>query len=58
MVDVICGSKGTGIAPMYQALQKLLATPGDTTEITVLYGNASVDDILLKKEMDALAAGA
>jgi len=49
-------SGGTGITPMYQALQKLLTTPGDTTEVTLLYGNATVDDILLKVELDAMAA--
>ena len=49
-------SGGTGITPMYQALQKLLTVEGDTTEITLLYGNASVSDILLKKELDVLAA--
>jgi NAD(P)H-flavin reductase len=44
---------GTGITPMYQALERLVHTPGDTTEVTLLYGNATVADILLK---DALAA--
>ena len=38
---------GAGIAPMIQALYKLLDTEGETTEVTLLYGNRSVKDILL-----------
>lgn len=47
---------GTGITPMYQALGKLLNTPGDSRKAVLLYGNKSVDDILLKDELDAMAA--
>ena len=46
---------GTGIAPMIQALHPLLSTPGDSTRIRLLYGNVSPTDIMLKKELDALA---
>lgn len=49
-------SGGTGITPMYQALQKLVLTPGDSTEVTLLYGNKSVEDILLRDELDQLAS--
>lgn len=45
---------GTGITPMYQALQ-LLAQSDDATEVTLLYGNRSPTDILLKDELDELA---
>jgi NAD(P)H-flavin reductase len=44
---------GVGIAPMVQALDKLLNTEGDTTEVVLLYGNRSVKDILLKEKLDA-----
>ena len=47
---------GTGITPMYQALLPLLATPGDRTQVRLLYGNATEGDILLRREIDALAA--
>lgn len=47
---------GTGVAPMYQALQPLLTTPGDTTQIHLIYSNVSPQDIMLKAELDALAA--
>jgi cytochrome-b5 reductase len=46
---------GTGITPMYQALQ-LLAKADDKTEVTLLYGNKSPEDILLKDELAALEA--
>ena len=47
---------GTGIAPMIQALHPLLNTPGDTTRVRLLYGSLTPDDIVLKAELDALAA--
>jgi len=47
---------GTGITPMYQALWKLLQTPGDERKVTLLYGSKSPDDILLRDELDAWAA--
>ena len=47
---------GTGITPMYQALWKLLGTPGDTRKVTLIYGNKSADEILLRDELDAWAA--
>lgn len=39
---------GTGITPIYQALGKLLGTPGDERKAVVLYGSKSPDDMLLK----------
>ena len=53
-VSMLCG--GTGIAPMYQALHKVLSDSNDDTVVTLLYGNRSEADILLRKELDALAA--
>ena len=46
---------GTGVAPMIQALHPLLETPGETTKVRLIYGNKSVNDILLKDELDAWA---
>jgi len=46
---------GTGITPMYQALLKLMGTPGDTRPVTLLYGSKSVADILLLDELEAMA---
>jgi cytochrome-b5 reductase len=52
-VSMVCA--GTGITPMFQALQRLLDTPGDTTKIAMLYGNKTVEDILLRDELEAYA---
>ena len=51
-VSMLCG--GSGITPMLQALRKLVHTPGDTTQLTLLYGSKSVDDILMRHEIDNL----
>ena len=40
---------------MFQALQRLLDTPGDTTKVAMLYGNKTVEDILLRGELEAYA---
>ncbi|TPX39461.1 hypothetical protein SeMB42_g05874 [Synchytrium endobioticum] len=47
---------GTGITPMLQIIQAVLNNPADVTTIQLLYANVSSDDILLKHELDALAA--
>ena len=46
---------GTGIAPIYQALLRLMSEPGDDRQVVLLYGNRSPKDILLKDELDAMA---
>ena len=53
-VTMVAG--GTGITPMYQALQCIAGNPDDTSEVTLLYGNKSPEDILLRSELDAVAA--
>ena len=50
---MLCG--GTGITPIFQALSKLMHTEGDDREVVLLYGNASVEDILLRDELSAMA---
>ena len=52
-IGMIAG--GTGITPMYQVVQAVLNNPDDRTEIDLIYGNRSAGDILLRKELDALA---
>jgi cytochrome-b5 reductase len=51
-ITMIAG--GTGIAPMYQALVPILEH--STQEVRLLYGNKTPDDIMLRTELDALAA--
>ncbi|CRG90332.1 cytochrome-b5 reductase [Talaromyces islandicus] len=45
---------GTGIAPMYQLIRAIFKNPEDKTKVTLVYGNVSEDDILLKKELQEL----
>lgn len=47
---------GTGITPLYQALQKIMENPEDKTEVTLLLGNNTPDDILMRKELDEAVA--
>jgi cytochrome-b5 reductase len=53
--QMICA--GSGITPMYQGLQALFDGDIDSeTAVTLLYGSKSMEDILLKVELDDLAA--
>jgi cytochrome-b5 reductase len=47
---------GTGVTPMYQVAAAILKDPADTTRISLLFGNLTADDILIKQELEALAA--
>lgn len=51
-VALIAG--GTGITPMYQLIRAILKNPEEKTKITLVYGNLSEQDILLKKEIAEL----
>ena len=53
-INMIAG--GTGITPMYQVIKSVLKNSDDKTELALLYANQSPDDILLREELDALAA--
>lgn len=41
---------------MYQIIRAIVDNPQDKTEIYLLYGNVTPSDIMLKQELDALAA--
>ncbi|KAK9489032.1 hypothetical protein V1508DRAFT_362604 [Lipomyces doorenjongii] len=48
---------GTGLTPLYQLIHEITSNRGeDKTEITLLYGNKTVDDILLYDELKSIAA--
>eukprot|EP00195_Chlamydomonas_chlamydogama_P016022 CAMPEP_0202889976 /NCGR_PEP_ID=MMETSP1392-20130828/509_1 /ASSEMBLY_ACC=CAM_ASM_000868 /TAXON_ID=225041 /ORGANISM="Chlamydomonas chlamydogama, Strain SAG 11-48b" /LENGTH=297 /DNA_ID=CAMNT_0049573441 /DNA_START=119 /DNA_END=1012 /DNA_ORIENTATION=- len=47
---------GTGITPMLQVIDAVLSNPEDKTEISLVYGNVSEADIILKAKIDELAA--
>jgi nitrate reductase (NAD(P)H) len=54
VISMIAG--GTGITPMYQVITAVLADPEDTTRLALLYANQTPDDVLLREELDSLAA--
>lgn len=41
---------------MLQVLQEMLLNPDDKTKVTLLFANQSPSDIMLKDEIDKLAA--
>lgn len=47
---------GTGITPLYQVIKSVLKNANDRTDMRLLYANQTPDDILLKEELDELAA--
>ncbi|CAN3354149.1 NADH-cytochrome b5 reductase 1 [Diutina catenulata] len=47
---------GTGITPMYQIITAVLKNPEDKSKISLVYANVTEQDILLKAELDKLAA--
>lgn len=51
-VAMIAG--GTGITPMYQLCRAIFNNPNDKTKVTLVFGNVSEKDILLKKQLDEL----
>ncbi|KAG6723897.1 hypothetical protein I3843_03G224800 [Carya illinoinensis] len=52
-IGMIAG--GTGITPMLQVIEAILKNPDDKTQVSLIYGNVSPDDILLKQKLDILA---
>lgn len=49
---LICG--GTGITPMYQVIKAILDNPADKTNVVVLFGNKTEEDILLRQELEGI----
>ena len=45
---------GTGITPMYQLTRAIFNNPNDKTKVSLVYGNISEADILLKEELEEL----
>jgi cytochrome-b5 reductase len=46
---------GTGITPMLQIIRAILKNPEDTTKITLIYANVTIDDILLREDLESFA---
>lgn len=53
-VNLIAG--GSGITPMLQLVNEVLKKSGDNTQLALLYANQSEQDILLRDDLDVLAA--
>lgn len=51
-ITLIAG--GTGITPMYQLARAIFSNPTEKTQVTLVFGNMTESDILLKKEFEAL----
>ncbi|KAI9817176.1 MAG: NADH-cytochrome b5 reductase [Pycnora praestabilis] len=51
-VALIAG--GTGITPMYQVARAIFKNPEDKTKVTLVFGNLTEEDILLKHEFEDL----
>ncbi|RUS35493.1 armadillo-type protein [Jimgerdemannia flammicorona] len=47
---------GTGITPMLQIIRAVLKNPEDKTQLSLVFANVNEEDILLKKDLDGLAA--
>ncbi|RFU26768.1 hypothetical protein B7463_g9569, partial [Scytalidium lignicola] len=45
---------GTGITPMFQLARAIFSNPNDKTKVTLIFGNISQEDVLLKSEFDHL----
>lgn len=52
-IGMIAG--GTGITPMYQLIRAICEDETDNTTVSLLYANQTVDDILLREELDGFA---
>ncbi|KAJ2162448.1 NADH-cytochrome b5 reductase [Coemansia sp. RSA 552] len=46
---------GTGITPMYQIIQHILANPEDKTKVKVIFANVNAEDILLREQLEMWA---
>ncbi|XP_040570936.1 NADH-cytochrome b5 reductase 3 isoform X1 [Lepeophtheirus salmonis] len=52
-VSLIAG--GTGITPMYQLITSVFRNENDKTRLSLLYANQTEEDILLRKELEAIS---
>lgn len=46
---------GSGLTPMLQVIKEIERNPDDKTQVNFVFANQSVDDIILKKELDDIA---
>jgi len=53
-ISMVAG--GTGITPLYQLARAIVSDKDDKTKIKLVYSNHTVNDILIKDELDELAS--
>lgn len=53
-IGLICG--GTGLTPAFQVMKAVCKDAEDKTEVQLLYANQTPDDILMRDEIEAMAA--
>lgn len=46
---------GSGITPMYQVLNAILKNPSDKTKVSLVFGNVTEEDILLREDLEKLS---
>jgi cytochrome-b5 reductase len=51
-IGMIAG--GTGVTPMLQIVRQILKNPSDKTQLWLIFANQTEDDILLRKELEAI----
>jgi cytochrome-b5 reductase len=51
---IVCIAGGTGITPMYQLIRSIFKNPNDKTSVTLIFGNITEEDILLREEFEHL----
>ncbi|KAG0230860.1 hypothetical protein BGW41_002379 [Actinomortierella wolfii] len=55
-IGMICG--GTGLTPMYQIMQAILADKNqDATKVSLIFGNRTEDDILMREDIEKVGNG-
>lgn len=47
---------GSGITPMLQVASEIVSNPDDKTQVSLVFANQTEKDIILKKELDEMAA--
>ena len=52
--QVVMIAGGTGVTPMWQVARSIFKNANDKTKVTLIFGNVTEDDILLKKEFNEL----
>jgi len=51
-INMVAG--GTGLTPMYQIIQQIIKDKNDHTEVKMIYGNITEDDILCREDLEAM----